>query len=109
MAGPPLGIRVVFLAGALFVGVAIVAIALTFLFVLGMASIPPATLAVGILITMALVAAIAIAIVLSAGLFLFTLLAIGLFLVVALVTTGPIAIIAVIFFAILLTMVLLIL
>jgi hypothetical protein len=109
MAGLPLGIRVIFLAGATFAGVAIIGLALTFLFVLGLASIPPAALAVGILITIALIAGIAVTIVLAASALAMVLVAVVLFIVVALVASPPVAVIAVIFFALLLAMTLILL
>jgi hypothetical protein len=105
MAAPTLAFRVGILAGIVFGAVALIAVALAVIFFIGLASIPPPALAIGVLVFISLLAAIPLAIVFGAGALIVVVISLVLFLVVAFVAWPAAAVVAVLLFLVLLMLV----
>jgi|GEM_PF-4209639 len=101
---PTLAVRFGFLTVIVFGGVAIIALALAAIFFIGLRAIPPASLAVGLLVLIALFVAVALTIVLGGTVIVGVLAAVVLFLIVAFVSTPAIAVVAVLLFLVLLAL-----
>lgn len=105
MAGPTLGFRIGILGGIIFGAVATIAAVLAIIFFIGLASVPPASLAIGVLILITVAAAIAITIVLGPGLIVAGILMVIVFLLASFVVSPQIGLVAAILFLLLLALV----
>ncbi|HZR24968.1 MAG TPA: hypothetical protein VFA59_15350 [Vicinamibacterales bacterium] len=98
MAAPTLGFRVGVLGVVIFAAVALIAVALGFLFLIGLSAIPPVALAVAVLIAITVVVAITLTVLFGASVVLLAILSALIFIIGALVVAPPIGVIAAMLF-----------